>query len=333
MFRWGMLGASSFGQRHMVPALRAGRGMEITAIASRKPERAEQAARALGVPRACSSYEALLADPAIDGVYIPLPNHLHVPWAVRAAEAGKHVLCEKPIALHAAEAQRLIDARDRHRVLIQEAAMVRFHPRWLAVRDLLRQGTIGEPRVFIASFAYNVHSRSNVRYDPTMGGGALLDVGFYPVTMSRFCFGAEPTEVAATLERDPQSGVDRLVSGVLRFPGGLATFACGMQLAPYQRVEILGTGGHMELEVAWNPPVEAPSRLVIDRAAELEAPEQERVELPPANPYTLMAERFVEAARDGAPAPLPLEDSVRNMAVLDALFRSAESGKFERPEG
>jgi predicted dehydrogenase len=217
-------------------------------------------------------------------------------------------------------------------VLIQEAAMVRFHPRWLAARELLRKGKIGELRAFVGTFGYTIRDRANVRYARAMGGGTLLDVGFYPVTMARFCFEEEPTAVAATIEHDPEAGVDRLVAGTLRFPRGVATFACGMQLAPRQRAELLGTGGHLELETAWNPPADAPSVLVLDKRTALEAPELDRIELPPCNHYTILAELFARAARERAPAPLPLEDSVANMAVLDALFRSAESGCWEKPE-
>jgi predicted dehydrogenase len=330
-FRWGILGASGFARRHMIPAMQAGRDMEVVAIASRSAPRAEAAAREHGIARAHGSYEALLADPEVDGVYVPLPNHLHVPWAVRAAAARKHVLVEKPVALNAAEAQSLVEARDRHGVLVQEAAMVRLHPRWLAVRELLRKGKIGELKAFVGTFAYDMRSRSDVRYDPAMGGGTLLDVGFYPVTMARFCFEEEPAEVAATIERDPQAGVDRLVSGVLRFPRGVATFACGMQLAPFQRADLLGTGGHIQIEIAWNPPAQAPSRLLVDRGGVLETPALESIELERCNQYTILTELFARAARAGDPAPLPLEDSVKNMRVLDALFRSADSGRFEQP--
>jgi len=330
-FRRGILGASGFARRHMIPAMQAGRDMEVVAIASRSAARAEAAAREHGIARAHGSYEALIADPEVDGVYVPLPNHLHVPWAARAAAARKHVLVEKPLALNAAEAQSLVEARDRHGVLVQEAAMVRLHPRWLALRELLRKGKIGELKAFVGTFGYDMRSRSDVRYDPAMGGGTLLDVGFYPVTMARFCFEEEPTAVAATLERDPQAGVDRLVSGVLRFPRGVATFACGMQLAPAQRADLLGTGGHIQIETAWNPPAQAPSRLLVDRGGVLEAPAVESIELERCNQYTILTELFARAARAGAPAPLPLEDSVKNMRVLDALFRSADSGRFEQP--
>lgn len=222
--------------------------------------------------------------------------------------------------------------------------MVRFHPRWLAARELVRKGKIGELSGFVGMFGYNLPSRDNVRYDPAKGGGALLDVGFYPVTTSRFCFDAEPFEAAATVDRDPgdgrgwpagvsgPTGVDRLVAGVLRFPRGMATFTCGMQLVPFQRVDLLGSRGRIEIETAWNPFPDRPSRLVMDTGPRLESPEREEIEFDTCNQYTILAELFARAARDGAPAPIPLEDSVRNMAALDALFRSAESGRWEKVE-
>jgi predicted dehydrogenase len=336
MFRWGVLGASSFAMSHMIPAMQAGRGMKVVAIASRARERAAAAAAKLGIARTYDSYDELLADSEIDAVYIPLPNHLHVLWSIRAAEAGKHVLCEKPVALDAAEARRLIEARDRCRVLIQEAAMVRAHPRWLAVRDLLRAGKaggkIGDLRALTAVFAYRLRSRDNVRYVREWGGGTLLDVGFYPVTIARFCFEEEPVSVAATLERDPETGVDRLISGLLRFPRGQATFTCGMELAPYQHVEIFGSQGRLDLELAFTPVRDAPTHLTVDTSPHAETPEPERVDIEACNQYTLLAEDFATAAASGAPAPVPLEDSVKNMAVLDALARSSESGRWEAPD-
>jgi predicted dehydrogenase len=328
-FRFGVLGVSSFASKKMIPAIGEGRNIEVVAIASRSAERAAAAARELGIPRAHGSYEALLADPDVDGIYIPLPNHLHVAWSIKAAEAGKHVLCEKPIALHADEARRLVEVRDRCGVVIQEAAMARLHPRWLATRELVRKGKIGELRAFSGTFAYNITARENVRYDRAKGGGALLDVGFYPVTMARFCFDDEPTAASATIDRDPDGGVDRLISGMLRFPRGVATFVCGMQLNPFQRVDLVGTRGRIELDMAWNPVFDAPTRLAIDTSPRLETPALEPVEFGPCNHYTILAELFARAAREGTAAPIPLEDSIKNMAVIDALFRSAETGRAE----
>jgi predicted dehydrogenase len=334
MVRWGILGASMFATRRMIPAMQRGRDLAVTAIASRAKEKAEKAARELNIAKAYGSYEELLRDPDIDAVYIPLPNHLHTPYAIKAAEAGKHVLCEKPIALNAAEAQGLLAVRDRCGVLIQEAAMVRVHPRWLATRAELVKGAagkIGELRSIVSSFGYNLRQRENVRYRADMGGGTLLDVGFYPVTVSRLCFGAEPTRVIAALSRESEGGVDVLASAMLEFPGGTSVFSCGMQLSPSQQVALMGSKGRISFDVPWSPYTDRATRLIIDRSEQLEEPMVETVAFEPCNQYTLLVEGFARAVREGGPAPLPLEDSVKNMAVLDALARSASSGKWEAP--
>ena len=261
MFRFGILGASYFATHKMIPAMQAAGDTPVVAIASRDGTKAAEAARALGIPKTYDSYDALLADPDVDGVYVPLPNHLHVAWAEKAAAAGKHVLVEKPVALGAAEARRLLAARDAHNVLICEAAMVRLHPRWLAVRELVRKGKIGELGAFVGTFGYDLSARrDNVRFDPGMGGGVLLDVGFYPVTMSRFCFDDEPTEVVAHMERDTAAGVDVMTSAVLRFARGHAVFTCGMQLAPAARAASGQQGAHRRgarVEPDPRPPVGA----------------------------------------------------------------------------
>jgi predicted dehydrogenase len=314
--------------------MQRGEVSEVAAIASRDGARARAAADQLGIPRAFGAYEDLLADPEIDAVYIPLPNHLHVPYSIKAAEAGKHVLCEKPIALNAAEARALLDARDRTGVLIQEAAMIRVHPRWLATRAELARGSagkIGELRSIVSSFGYHLRQRDNVRYRRDMGGGTLLDVGFYPVSISRFCFGAEPTRVLASLTTDPETGVDILAAAMLEFPSGHSIFSCGMQLSPSQQVALMGGKGRISFDVPWSPYTDRPTRLIIDRSEQLEEPVVESVAFEPCNQYTLLAEGFSQAVTSGAKAPLPLEDSVKNMAVLDALARSAQSGRWEAP--
>ncbi len=332
MFRFGVLGVSGFALRKMIPAMRLARGVELVAIASRDGGKAAETARTLGLSKSYGSYEELIADPEIDAVYNPLPNHLHVPWSERAADAGKHVLCEKPIALGVTEARRLLAARERNGVAICEAAMVRVHPRWLAVRDLLRGGRIGKLRTFVGTFGYNIAARDNIRFDAAMGGGVLLDTGFYPLTMSRFCFEDEPTGVLARSEPDAATGVDLLTSAVLQFPGGQAIFSCGMTLAPMQRALLLGTGGHLDLPTAWTPPADRPCQLTLETSASLEEPAPERLAFEAINQYTRLVERFVDSAIHGAPSPVPLEDSIHNLAALDALARSAQTGRWETPE-
>ncbi len=331
MFRFGVLGVSHFAVKRMIPAIQAGRDVSVVAIASRDPGKAREAASALGLARAHGSYQDLLADPEVDAVYNPLPNHLHVPWTERAAAAGKHVLCEKPIALDVTQARRLLAARDQYGVLICEAAMARVHPRWHKVRELLREARIGELRTFVGTFGYRLLP-DNVRYDPGMGGGVLLDTGFYPVTMSRFCFEAEPTSVLARAHRLPEHGVDRMTSAILEFPRGHAVFSVGMETFPVQRAQLIGTAGHMELVNPWNPAADSPSEIVLNTQPEIDKPAPPPLLLPAVDQYTLLAEQFAHAAQAGGAGPVPLEDSVKNMVVLDALRRSLISGRAEPVE-
>jgi predicted dehydrogenase len=328
--RFGILGVSQFAVRRMLPAMRAVPGVQVVAIASRDAGKAAAAAREHGIPKAHGSYEALLSDSNVDAVYNPLPNHLHVPWSELAAASGKHVLCEKPIALSTDEVRRLLTVRDRVGVTICEASMVRLQPRWLAVRDLLRAGRIGELRAFMGTFGYTLSGRGNIRYDAGMGGGVLLDTGFYPVTVSRFCFDAEPVAVTARAARDPQTGVDLLTSGILEFPRGHATFSCGMELLPTQRALLLGTRGHLDLPAAWTPAGDQPCEVIVETSAALERPAPERIAFPAVDQYARLVEAFATAAAGGDRlGPVPLEDSLKNQAVLDALARSTASGRCE----
>ncbi|HEY6475787.1 MAG TPA: Gfo/Idh/MocA family oxidoreductase [Polyangia bacterium] len=335
MLRFGILGASRFALRRMLPAMRAVPEVEVVAIASRDGAKAAETARAHGIARAHDSYEALLADPDVDAVYNPLPNHLHVPWSERAAAAGKHVLCEKPIATTATEARRLVAARDRAGVVVCEAAMVRMHPRWHAARQLIRDGRIGALRGFLGTFAYALPARTDIRYEAAMGGGVLYDTGFYPVTMSRFCFEAEPVAVLARAALSGPDGVDVLSSAVLEFPRGQATLTCGMELLSMQRALLLGTKGHLDVPVAWTPAADRPSELTLETSPVLERPNSERRTFEAVDQYALLVAAFARAATGSGrpgPGPVPLEDSVKNVAVLEALVRSSKSGRWETPE-
>jgi predicted dehydrogenase len=328
--RWGVLGAANIAREKVIPAIQRSRHGEVVAIASRDAARARAAADAAGIPRAHGSYEALLADPDVDAIYNPLPNHLHVPWSVRAAEAGKHVLCEKPIALSASEARTLLAARDRTGVQIAEAFMVRTHPQWDAVRALLREGRVGALRLVTGHFSYYRVDPTDIRSRPEWGGGALMDIGCYPVMLSRWLFGAEPEAVVAMIERDPSSGVDRLTSGMLRFATGQATFTCSGQLVSHQRMQLFGTTGRIDVEIPFNAPPDRPVRILVDDGRELGGA-GEAIDVPAVDQYALQADRFAEAVRGVGAVPVPLEDAVGNMAVLDALFRSADSGRWEAP--
>ena len=330
--RWGVLGAANIAVRKVIPAMQASARTPVVAIASRDRAKAETAARELGIARAYRSYEELLADSEVDAIYNPLPNHLHVPWTIRAAEAGKHVLCEKPIALSADEARQLLAVRQRTGVHIGEAFMVRSHPQWLAVREMVREGRIGTLSVVAGHFAYFKRDPNDVRSVPEWGGGGLMDVGCYPITMSRWLFGEEPESVVGSIDRDPELGIDRIASGLLRFPGGgQATFTCAMQLVHYQRMQLHGTSGRIELQIPFNAPNDRPCRIFVDDGSELGDSSARAIEFPAVDQYTLQAESFSAAIRGSAAVPVPLEDAIGNMAVIDAIFRSASSGRWERP--
>ena len=329
--RWGVLGAADIAVKQVIPAMRRTPSARVVAIASRERAKAEAAAGALGIPRAHGSYEALLADPDVEAVFIPPPNHLHVPWSLRAVAAGKHVLCEKPIGCTAAEVRPLIAARDRAGVQVAEAFMTRTHPQWRRVRELIAAGRIGELRMVTGHFSYYRRDPDDVRSKVEYGGGVLLDIGCYPVTMARWLFGAEPLEVACVLERDPDFGVDRYVSGVLRFPAGQAAFTVAGQAALWQRMEIFGTLGRIEVEIPFNPPPDHRARILVDDGRDLVGGGIEAIAFDPVNQYALQAERFADAVRGRGTVPVALEDALGNMAVLDALFRAAETGRWEKP--
>jgi predicted dehydrogenase len=329
--RWGVLGTARIARTRVLPGMRRSEHARVVAVASRDGGRAGAVAREHGIERAYGSYEELLADRDVEAIYNPLPNHLHVPWSVRAADAGKHVLCEKPVALNAPEARELLAARDRAGVVMAEAFMVRVHPQWLAVRELVRAGRIGELRHFSCHFSYSLDEPGNIRNQPGWGGGALLDIGCYAVTLARWLFDGEPSRVLALLERDPVFGTDRLSSGLLEFDGGYASFTCATQLVPYQRVHVFGTRGRIEVEVPFNAPVDRPCRIFIDDGADLLGAGIETIELPVADQFALQADAFSLAVRGRGEVPVPLEDAVANMAVLDALVRSAELRGWASP--
>ena len=329
--RWGVLGVAKIAVNRVIPAIQRAHRCEVVAVASRDHDRAAAAAARFGIPAAYGGYETLLADASIDAVYIPLPNHLHVPWSVRAAEAGKHVLCEKPIALNAAEAQTLLDVRDRTGVRIQEAFMIRTHPQWRRAKALVDGGELGDVTAVSGFFSYYNEDPANVRNVAGWGGGGLLDIGCYLVHTARFLFGAEPRRVAGTLDVDPRFGVDRLASFVLDFGGRQATGTCGTQLQYFQRIQIAGTRGRIELEIPFNAPVDRPCRLAIDRTGDLQGAGVEWIELDVCNQFTAQAEAFAHAILNGGPQPVPLEDAVANMRCLDAIARSSASGRWEPP--
>jgi len=329
--RWGILSTAAIGVKKVIPAMQKGEWSDVTAIASRDLVKAEAVAQSLGIAKAYGSYEELLADPQIEAIYNPLPNQLHVPWSIKAAEAGKHVLCEKPLSLTVAEAKTLLAVEERTGVKMGEAFMVRTHPQWLRARELVASGRIGALRSIIGFFSYFNVNPANIRNIPECGGGALMDVGCYPITTSRFMFGEEPSRVLGLVERDPAMKVDRLTSAILDFPSGRSTFTCSTQLVPYQRMQFLGTKGRIEIEIPFNAPKDRPCRIFIDDGGELFGSGITTESFPTCDQYTVQGDVFSRAVREGGQVPVPLGDAIKNMAVIEAIFRSAESGRWEAP--
>ena len=331
--RWGVLSTAAIGLKKVIPAMQLGQYTTVTAIASRDLPRAQKAAGELGIEKAFGSYEELLADPEVDAIYNPLPNQMHVPWTIKAAEAGKHVLCEKPLSMTLAEARTLLPVRQRTGVKIGEAFMIRSYTQWSRLRELLDQGRIGHLRSVVAAFSYFNTDPANIRNQVESGGGALYDIGCYCIHASRLGFGAPPTRVAGLIERDPGFGTDRLTSAVMDFPGGgQAIFTCGTQMVPYQRVHYLGTTGRIEIEIPFNAPKDRPTRLFIDETGDIFGSGIVTEEFPTADQYTIQGDEFSKAVLEGGEVPVPLEDAIANMAVIEAVFRSAETGGWANVE-
>lgn len=322
--RWGVLSTSKFAQTKIIPAMKHCQHAEITAIASRNLEAAQEAAQRLEIAKAYGSYEELLADTELDVIYNPMPNHLHVEWSIRALEAGKHVLCEKPIGLSSAEGQRLLDAAKLYPTLkVMEAFMYRHHPQWQRAKQLVTEGKIGELRTIQSFFSYFNTDASNIRNQADIGGGAMMDIGCYNVSLSRFIFGEEPKRVLGIVERDPQFQTDRLSSGILDFGRGTATFTCSTQLSPYQRVNIFGTEGRIEIEIPFNAPPDKPCKMWLQQGSEIE-----EIVFDICDQYTIQGDLFSLAILNDTPVPTPLEDAVANMKVIEAVFESSKTGNW-----
>lgn len=311
--------------------MQRGEWTEISALASRDQAKARHAAAELGIATAYGSYEELLADPQIEAIYNPLPNHLHVPWTIRAAEAGKHVLCEKPIALNVRDAVPLFATRDRTGVKIQEAVMVRTHPQWLRIIDLIEAGRIGRVRSVVGQFSYDNPDPRNIRNIAEMGGGGLMDIGCYLIFFSRLLFQTEPRRVIGLIEIERATRTDVLTSALLDFDQGQAAITCGTRMTPFQRIQIMGTAGRIEVQIPVNAPPDRACRILIDDGSDFFAAAAETIEFE-ANQYTIQGDLFSRAIREGREPIISLEDSISNMAVIDAIFASAKSGKWEVPE-
>lgn len=320
--RWGILSTAKIGTEKVIPAMQQGQFCDITAIASRNADSARHAADKLGIPKAHGSYEELLADPEIDAVYNPLPNHLHVAWSIKALEAGKHVLCEKPIGLSSDEGRQLVEAGKQHPQLkLMEAFMFRHHPQWQTARQLVSAGKIGDLRTIQSFFSYHNVDGQNIRNRADIGGGGLMDIGCYNISLSRFIFAADPKRVMGIVEYDPNFKTDRIASGILDFGHGTATFTCSTQLAPYQRVNIFGTEGRIEIEIPFNAPPDRPCTMWHERDGKTE-----EITLDTCDQYTIQGDLFSQAILNDTPVPTPIEDAVANMEVIEAVVESGKSG-------
>jgi len=322
--RWGVLSTANIGLEKVLPAMQRGEYCAITAIASRSLEKAQAAAARLGIPKAYGSYEELLADPDVDAIYNPMPNHLHVPWSIKTLQAGKHVLCEKPIALSAAEAQELADAARQHpKLKVMEAFMYRHHPQWRRAKQIVDGGGIGELRTIQSFFSYYNDDPGNIRNQADIGGGGLMDIGCYNISLSRFIFGGEPRRICGIVEFDPQLNTDRLASGILDFGRGTATFTCSTQLTPYQRVNIYGTTGRVEIEIPFNAPPDQPTKMWHQHEGTID-----EIVFDVCDQYTLQGDLLSQAILNDTAVPTPIEDAVANMRVIDAVFQSAKSAAW-----
>jgi predicted dehydrogenase len=325
--RWGILSTANIGRKKVIPGIRGAARCSVDAIASREPGRAAAVAAELDIPRAYGSYEELLADPEIDAVYIPLPNHLHAEWTKAAARAGKHVLCEKPLAMNADEAADMVAVCEAEGVRLMEAFMYRLHPSLVATRELVTSGRIGRLMSVDSWFSYFNDDPTNIRNIAEVGGGGLFDIGCYTINVSRFLFGAEPRTVDARLERDPATGVDILASAILGFAGGTATFTCSTRTEPDQRVDVYGTEGRIRVHIPFNIPPDRPTEITVTAGGEPPvAPASQIIRFEPADPYAVEAELFAAAILDGLPTPTPPADAIANMRVIDRVFAAADAG-------
>jgi len=323
--RWGILSTANIGVLKVIPAIQRSKSGTVSALGSRDKQKAESAANALGIEKAYSSYEDLLNDPEIDAIYNPLPNHLHVEWTLKALKAGKHVLCEKPIALDKTEAEYLLNETSKFPNLkVMEAFMYRFHPQWIKTKELISNGIIGSVRTIQSLFSYYNIDPANIRNIPEIGGGGLMDIGCYCISFPRFIFEEEPSAVIGVMDTDATMGTDRMSSGMLKFSEGkTASFTCSTQLFPFQRVHIMGTKGQIIVDIPVNAPIMQETKITVITAAETK-----EIIFSPVDQYAEQADAFAEAILQDKPVPTPLTDAVANMAAIDAIKLSSQTGKW-----
>lgn len=323
--KWGVLSTAKIALQKVIPALQKSQYCEVSAIASRSLEKASQAAHDLTITKHYGSYEELLNDPEIDAIYNPLPNHMHVYWTMKALEAGKHVLCEKPIGMNTEEARALAEAlKNFPNLKVMEAFMYRFHPQWKKVFELVNSGAIGEVKTMQSFFFYFNIDPQNIRNQADIGGGALMDIGCYCVSFPRFIFGEDPVQVVGHMEFDPVMKTDHLTMGMLQFPSGkTASFTCSTQLIPFQQTNIFGHEGHICIQIPVNAPPNASTQVT------LRTPEKtETFTFPPVDQYSLQGDAFSLAIIQNTPVPTPLTDAIGNMKVIDGLVESAQNRQW-----
>lgn len=325
MFRWGILSTAKIGVTQVIPALAASENGVVHAIASRDKDRAQAVASRFGAPLAFGSYEELLASNEVDGVYIPLPTSQHIEWTLKAAEAGKHVLCEKPIALKADDIDQLIAARERHKVVISEAFMVYYHPQWIKLRELLAEGAIGQLRHVQGCFCYFNVDPGNMRNQPALGGGALPDIGVYPTVVTRMVTEHEPLSVAAQVEFDPTFGTDRYANVTARFDGFDLSFYVSTQLALRQTMVFHGDKGFIEVHAPFNTGKYDYSRITLHDAGHAHTKQWAFGDV---DHYRLQAQNFVRATHEENVTLFSLENSKANQRLIDAIYRAGEKGGF-----
>lgn len=322
--QWGILGTAKIAREKVIPAMQKSAYCELVGIASRNVEQAQSIAKLLNVPKAYSSYEELLNDGSIDAIYIPLPNHMHVEWSVKALNAGKHVMCEKPIGVSSSDAEKLLKvAQEKPHLKAMEAFMYRFHPQWVYVKELVDNGKIGKLRTIQSFFSYYNVDMNNIRNRKDAAGGAMRDIGCYCVSWSRLLFGKEPERAFGMVEYDPQSETDRLSTGILQFSSGISTFTCSTQLTPYQRVNILGTEARIEIEIPVNAPPDRSTKVWIHTKTG-----SEEVVFEATDQYAIQGDLFSQAILNNSDVPISLEDSINNMRVIEAVFESSEKNSW-----
>jgi len=329
--KWGVLGVANIAVKKVIPAMQLGQWSEIAAIASRDLCKAQSAAQQLNIPRAYGSYDELLSDNDIEAIYNPLPNNLHVEWTIKAAQAGKHVLVEKPISMTVDQALPLLRIRDETGVKIEEAFMVLTNPQWVSTLKTIKEGRIGEVRSVAGYFSYNNQDPGNIRNIRETGGGGLMDIGCYMIFFARLVFATEPIRVVSLVEENRDTRTDILTSALMEFPSGHATFTCSTRVTPYQRVQIVGTSGRIEIQIPVNAPPDRPLKVYLDDGSDLTGQSIQTFEFEPCDQYTVQGDLFSQAIRENKPPALSLESSIRNMAVIDAVFKSSKSGSWEKP--